>query len=135
MNKIAACFMSFMLAASVQTQAQPQRASEYDVKAAYLLNFLKFVQWPASASGGAAIPICVLGHDPFGAALDKIVSSQAVDGKTVIARRLVKADRVDGCRILFIDSSEAQQLGNTFAALDDSPILTVAEMPDFVSRG
>ena len=116
--------------------AQTQRPSEYDVEAAYLLNFLKFVQWPASLAGPSdSVPICVLGHDPFGAALDRIVSGEQIDGKNVVVRRLSKAADVDGCRVLFIDSSQSAQLPMTMASLNDTPVLTVSEIPDFVSRG
>jgi hypothetical protein len=116
--------------------AQTERPAEYEVKAAYLLNFLKFVQWPASLAGASdSIPICVLGHDPFGAALDRIVSGQRIDGKNVVVRRLSKVADADGCRLLFIDSSQSGQLPMTMASLNDSPVLTVSDIPDFVSRG
>ena len=126
--------MSFLLSAVIP--AQSQRPSEYEVKAAYLLNFLKFVQWPNSTAGSDnTISICVLGHDPFGVALDRIVSGQQIDGKNVVTRRIDRALDVNGCRVLFIDASESGQLASTIMALDDLPVLTVSEMPDFVSRG
>ncbi len=120
----------------VGSYAQPQRPPEYEVKAAYLLNFLKFVQWPASfATAESTIPICVLGRDPFGPALDRIVSGQRIEGKNVVTRRLTRPADIDGCRVLFIDESENAQLGRTLATLDDTPVLTVSEIPDFVARG
>jgi hypothetical protein len=123
-----------LFSSTAGTYARPQRPSEYEVEAAYLLNFLKFIQWPAT-SGEGVVPICVLGHDPFGAALDKIVAGQQIGGKNVVSRRLNKPDDVDGCRVLFIDSSESGRLASTLASLDDTPVLTVSDIPDFVSRG
>jgi hypothetical protein len=121
---------------STGLHAQPQRPSEYEVKAPYLLNFLKFVQWPASSTGAEnVISICVLGRDPFGDILDRIVSGQQIAGKNVVVRRLTRPADADGCRILFIDSSQNKQLAGTLATLDNTPVLTVSEIPDFVSRG
>jgi hypothetical protein len=129
-------FISLLLALPGVIPAQPQRASEYEVKAAYLLNFLKFVQWPgSSAQAENNVPICILGRDPFGGVLDRIVAGQQIDGKRVIVKRIAKAADIDNCRVLFIDSSESSQLPGTLMSLDDTPVLTVAEMPDFVSRG
>ena len=120
----------------VGSYAQPQRPPEYEVKAAYLLNFLKFVQWPASfATAESTISICVLGRDPFGPALDRIVSGQRIEGKSVVTRRLTRPADIHGCRVLFIDESENAQLGRTLATLNDTPVLTVSEIPDFVARG
>ena len=125
-----------LFASSPGVSAQPQRPSEYEVKAAYLLNFLKFVQWPPfPASGENSIPICVLGRDPFGDTLDKIVSGQQIEGKNVVSKRITTPADVDSCRVLFIDSSETNRLMSTIAALDATPVLTVSEIPDFVSQG
>jgi hypothetical protein len=60
---------------------------------------------------------------------------QQIDGKNVVSKRINTAAGVDSCRVLFIDSSEAARLASTIAALDDVPVLTVSEIPDFVSRG
>jgi len=118
------------------TFVQPQRPSEYEVKAAYLLNFLKFVEWPAATPNAEnAIPICVLGRDPFGTALDNIVAGQQIGGKNVVSKRIGTPAEIDSCRVLFIDSSEAGRLTGTIAALDDMPVLTVSDIPDFVSHG
>ena len=63
---------------------------EYQVKAAFLLNFTKFVQWPATAFAAADSPIaiCVWGNDPFGKVLDEIVAEEVVDGRKVVVRRI-----------------------------------------------
>jgi hypothetical protein len=132
----AAILTLYLLSFSTAIHASQQRPSEYEVKAAYLLNFLKFVRWPVSSEGTESfIPICILGEDPFGAALDNIVSGQQIDGKRVVPRRISRPADMNGCRILFIDLSESGQLGRIFEILGNLPVLTVSEIPNFASRG
>ena len=111
--------------------------TEYQVKAAYLYNFGKFVQWPANATAGNSnsFPICVLGQDPFGKALDSAIVGESINGKNVVARRIAKTEEAANCRVLFISSSESSGLGRILSALDDASLLTVSDMPDFAQRG
>jgi YfiR/HmsC-like len=83
--------------------------TDYEVKAAYLNNFGKFVQWPESlpAPQSNTFAICVLGQDPFGSILDNTVVGATVDGKTVVARRIATAEQATDCRIVFISASES----------------------------
>ena len=78
--------------------------SEYEVKAAYLYNFGRFVEWPPNVPSGQAneFTICVLGRDPFGPALDTTISGEKIDGKNVVARRISKVGEAATCRVLFI---------------------------------
>src|ERR1041384_6684328 len=68
--------------------------SEYEVKAAYLYNFGRFVDWPPDARPARAndFAICVLGQDPFGTALDSTISGEKIDGKGVVARRVSRIE-------------------------------------------
>jgi len=135
-RKIAMVLFSVVQALSLDLNAQPQKATEHDVEAAYLLNFLKFIQWPASVAGASnTIGICVLGRDPFGSVLDMLVAGQQIDGRTVMVRRLAGTNDLAGCRVVFIDSSENARLPMALAALDSLPVLTVSNIPDFISRG
>jgi hypothetical protein len=115
--------------------AQTPAATEYQVKAAYLFNFGRFVQWPAAASPDGPFAICVLGHDPFGQILDKTLTGVSIDGKTVVARRIGKAQDVADCRIVFISLSETSQLKETLRALERTSALTVSDIPEFAQRG
>lgn len=111
--------------------------SEYAVKAAYLYNFGKFVEWPPNAPAGHAadFAICVLGHDPFGPVLDTTISGERIDGKSVVARRIAKVSEAAGCRVLFISSSENKQLKEILASVGKQGVLTVSDMPQFVDQG
>jgi hypothetical protein len=119
------------------SQAQQPRPTEYQLKGAYLYNFGKFVDWPAT---GAAVKensfaICVFGQDPFGPALDAALANQSIAGKSVVARRITKPQEALGCRILFISSSEDRQLKSILASLDGAAVLTVSDIPQFSQRG
>jgi hypothetical protein len=113
------------------------RPTEYEVKAAYLFNFGRFVEWPLNAPSRQAgdFSICVLGHDPFGPALDTTISGQKIDGKTVVARRIPDLGEAATCRELFISASEGKQLKEIFSNLGKLSVLTVSDMPDFMQQG
>ncbi|MGH9439941.1 MAG: YfiR family protein [Terriglobia bacterium] len=109
--------------------------TEYEVKAAYLYNFGRFVQWPAKAGASGPFSICVLGDDPFGPALDAIVGGETISGKNVVVRRIMTPQDAAGCRVLYISSSEDKNLQDILSALDGSSVLTVSDIPQFTQRG
>ena len=117
--------------------AQKPKVSEYQVKATYLYNFGRFVQWPpnATTAKGDSFSICVLGRDPFGPSLDSTLAGETMDGKPLAAKRISTPRDAEGCRILFISSTEENHLKEILAALDESSILTVSDMPAFSRRG
>src|SRR5260221_11403800 len=108
--RVAAATAVVVALAVCRGAAQSPGTSEFEVKAAYLYNFGRFVEWPASASGDESFGICVLGLDPFGQILDTTLRGLAIDGKTVVARRLPRPQDIDRCPIVFISPSERPQL-------------------------
>lgn len=117
-------------------QAQQPKVSEYQVKAAYLYNFGKFVKWPASSANKSAFfAVCVLGQDPFGSTLDSIMAGEELDGKYLVVKRISAAQDAEDCRILFISSNEESHLKEILETLDESGILTVSDIPSFSRRG
>ena len=119
---------------SAVLRAQPSRPSEYQVEAAYLYNFSRFVEWPAQITSERSMPfaICVLGKDPFGAVLDVTLSGA---GNSLIAKRLSKPQDALGCRILFVGASEQDHLKEIITALGKASVLTVSDIPRFSERG
>ncbi|PYX78736.1 MAG: DUF4154 domain-containing protein [Acidobacteria bacterium] len=110
--------------------------TEYQVKAAYLYNFGKFVEWPANMTvSDSSFNICVLGQDPFGPTFGTTIAGENIRGKNVLLKRLSKAQEAFGCHILFISSSEQVHLKDILAALDKASVLTVSDMPQFTRRG
>ena len=108
---------------------------EYQVKAAFLLNFTKFVEWPAAAFAAPDSPvaICVLGDDPFGGALDQMVQGEVVNGRKLIVQRITHAPLPKTCQVLFIGKSE-KDVPNTLAAVGPG-VLTVGEGESFLRDG
>jgi hypothetical protein len=117
--------------------AQHSKPKEYEVKAAYLFNFGRFVEWPTkiAATKGDTFAICVLGQDPFGAALDATIAGETIAGKNVVARRILKPQDALNCRVLFVSSSEESRLKDILPVLHDASILTVSDIPQFTRRG
>jgi len=123
--------------ASIGAQAQASRPTDYQVKAAYLYNFSRFVEWPAKGTTvkDDSFTICVLGQDPFGATLDNILTGETVGSRSVAARRVTSAQELAGCQILFVSSSEESRLGKVMESLNKAAVLTVSDMPQFSQRG
>jgi hypothetical protein len=113
-----------------------QKPSEYQVEAAYLYNFGRFVEWPAklTPAQNSSFTVCVLGEDPFGQALDTTLAGETMGNQRVVARRISSPQMADDCQILFISSSEANRLNKIIEALDKSAILTVSDIPQFLQR-
>jgi hypothetical protein len=107
--------------------------SEYQVKAAFLLNFGKYVEWPASAIQGNDLDICVLGRDPFGATLDETVAGRTVGNRAVKARRVSSVAGASGCNILFVSRSD--EATAVASSLSGSPVLLVGEQDHFAREG
>jgi hypothetical protein len=138
-NARLAWLLALLLAAAAleaRASAQASRPNAYQVQAAYLYNFGKFVKWPnvAPANQSGAFTICVLGQDPFGAVLESTLAGESVDGKPVAVKRLTRAQDAGSCHILSISTAQ-RDLKATLAAIDDSSVLTVSEIPDFSKRG
>ena len=117
--------------------AQTPNPSEYQVKAAYLSNFGRFVEWPSRVPVGEDQPfyVCVLGEDPFGPILDAALAGETIQHAPLTARRIASPHEAGSCRIIFISGSLEAQLRTVLAALDGASALTVSDIPQFARRG
>lgn len=106
------------------------------VKVAFLYNFARFTDWPATAFQAPVTPIrfCVLGDDPFGAPLDAIAAKR-IRGRSIAVRRLASTRDAARCHVLFVSRSEIPRLAEILASLRGLPILTVADVADFARSG
>ena len=119
------------------TRSNYQPPTEVKVKAAFLLNFVGFVEWPSTAFQSAtdAIVIGIYGTDPFRDFLDRLVENEVVDGRTLVVRRYRPGAAPVGCHILFISESEARNLRPLMERLRRQPVLTVSKLPGFIQQG
>jgi hypothetical protein len=107
--------------------------SEYDVKAAFLLNFTKFIEWPAASGGEDALfSICVLGDDPFGRTLDRMVEGENVNGRKLEIQR-IGVERAGSCQVVFAAGAD-KDWSKTLAGLGPG-VLTVGEGDRFLRDG
>ena len=117
--------------------AQQLRPSEYQVKAVYLYNFGRFVDWTAAlpATKADSFAICVIGQDPFGRILDSTLAGELIDQRKVIARRISRPQDAVSCQVLFISLSEDGRLKDILLPLDKLRVLTVSDISRFSDRG
>ncbi len=124
-----------LLAACLSAQAQAPAPTEYQVKAAFLYNFGKFVEWPPGTLADSSFAICVLGDDPFGPALDQVIEGKSVHGKKLVAHRLGRIEEAGKCHVLFVSSSENGRLSQVLTSLRGRRVLTVGDTEGFAHRG
>ena len=115
-------------------RAEVSQVGEYQVKAAYLYNFAKFVEWPPDAAGGSTLNICILGKSPFGDTLSAI-SGKTVRGRRVVITHIRRIEDLPACDILFVSLSERGRLGQILSAVATRPILTISDIRRFVAAG
>ena len=111
--------------------------SEYQVKAAYLLNFLKFVEWPEDSFADPLAPIVigVVGDDPFGSSLAEAIIGRTVQDRDLVLRKYHAGEDMHGAHLLFISASERKQLPQILSSLRGSNVLTVADTEGFLDAG
>jgi hypothetical protein len=127
-----------LLLALVPLPAGAQEAEpEYELKAAFLYNFVKFVDWPPEAFAGERSPltICVYGKDPFGKSLDGVVQGETLGERSLLVQRPEALDDLRDCQVLFVSRSERQRLAEVLARVEGAPVLTVADTDGFLRAG
>ena len=118
-------------------RARAQAPSEYEVKAVFLYNFAKFVEWPSDPSSNAREPItvCIAGNDPFGKTLDQTILDKTANGRRFMIQRFTREEDASGCQILFTGSSDQTYIRSLLAVLKGSSVLTVGETEGFLRLG
>jgi hypothetical protein len=113
-----------------------QTASPVEVKAAYLYNFAKFVEWPPDATSGAAtINVGVWGSEALGDALRGVVRDKTVNGRGFTVKRPAGVDDLDGLHILFISDAEKTRVADILKRVDGLSVLTVSDNERFCDMG
>lgn len=157
-KKIILCLIVILMAAVVFALAeqsdQETRQREYQVKAAFLYNFIKFVDWPENKKSDSndVITIGIIGDDPFETAFESL-KEKKIKGKTIIIKKLGNFDKIaeaasnkdnssaqtiediKKCHLLFVCSSEKKYNTNILNIVENYNVLTVGESPDFLQTG
>ena len=107
---------------------------EYQVRAAFLLNFTKFIEWPALETSNPDTPfnICILGSDPFGTALDQILQGETAGGRKLTVQR-IRREEIKSCQVLYLGKTDKD-----VREMVSSPmygVLTVGEGESFIRDG
>ena len=130
-------FYILMLLLWAATMVRAQEVPESRLKAAFLWNFAKFVDWPTNAFASDTSPfvIGVLGESPLGADLEQTVKGKLINDHPIIVKTVQAATDAKECHILFISNSEKSRLANIFKDLGNAPVLTVGEYDQFTQLG
>jgi hypothetical protein len=105
--------------------------SDIQVKAAFIFNFAKFVQWPADVT---TIVIGVVGDDMLGQTVARVVEGRAIGGRPIVVRRLRATDSVAGCHVVHISNVPDRDTSALLAQIQGA-VLTVGETPRFLRDG
>jgi hypothetical protein len=122
---------------AIAQPASPASVSEYDVKAAYLYNFSKFVEWPQGTFSGPEEPIkvCIVGSTPLAALFKEAVKGKTANGRGFLVLELASFPQAVSCNINFISSSAADRVDELLRSVGGHPVLTVSDDEYFAVRG
>jgi len=133
---IATCLLVALLGGTMEVARANSQAEEYRLKAAFLLNFARFAQWPSSAftAHETELVMGVLGRDPYGDALDQLRDTVVHERKVRIAYIENGLDPSD-YQLVFIAVSESPRLAEYLLRFKGYPVLLVSDIPQFGERG
>jgi hypothetical protein len=122
-------FVALLVLPGAALRAQP---SETAVKAAFLPKFARYVQWPGTRG---QVVLCLVGRDPFGAALERAAAQEIVGGQPVAVRRMPGVDASARCDVAYVEGSNSRETATFLAAFRNRPVLTVTDSRAGPARG
>jgi hypothetical protein len=130
-------FVLWTVLGVLSTHAAESPSIEYQVKAGFIFNYIKFVTWPEDVFPGdlAPIKISILGSDPFGTVIDAMAQETMVKNRKIEITRIVDFDTAHYCHVLFISRSEKRRLHQILPKLRATPTLTISETDKFAEFG
>jgi len=131
------CLSLLWLLAVGDGHAQESAPTEYQLKAAFLLNFAKFVEWPPRVFAEATSPIVlgILGENPFGDVLKRTIRDKTINDRPLVIKEFRSAAEATNCHLLFIGASQKAHLPEILAGLRGASVLTVGETDRFTESG
>ncbi len=118
--------------------AQPKEYSEYEVKAAFLEKFTRFIDWPAEVNmedANKPFVIGLIGDCPFKSIIIEMYSRQKIKGKKVEIRNISTLDEIPHCNLLFISKSGNNRINQIISYTENKPILTISDEIEYAKRG
>lgn len=117
--------------------ARAQVSKEYQIKAAFLYNFAKFVEWPTEsfATTNSPLVIGVFGKNPFGTELQKVVANRKINGRDIVVSRIETPAEARNVQLLFFSANEGVRAGQIMADLPSTALLTIGETEQFSQHG
>lgn len=112
-------------------------SQEYQVKAAFLYNFARFIDWPAGAleKANGVFVIGIVGEDPFGSDIDELFHGKTINNLPIEVRRYPDIQSIGYCQILFVNVSSGNAMGKVIGRVEDRNTLTVGDSASFVQNG
>ncbi len=128
--------MAMVIAAALvhQPAYALNEAEGYKVKAAFIYNFINFVEWPAEPNAGPNLLFYIIGSDPFGESL-AMIKDRAVGGRKIIVKNVNCVKHLKNCDVLFIPGSQKGRLEQILDALKGAHVLTIGDTDGFAARG
>jgi len=132
-----ALLFSLIFVPAFKSSAQVSAPTEYQIKAAFLYNFAKFVEWPPQTFVQAASPLVigVLGKNVFGDDLARTIRDKTINNHPLEFKEFHSVSEVTNCQILFISASEKDHFPKILDGLRGTSVLTVSESDDFIEAG
>jgi hypothetical protein len=127
-----AIFLAAMLFLGLDACADTPEAAS--AKAGFILNFIKYSEWPATGSPNSNLLICSLGDQPLSGKLE-LLQGRQMNGREIRVRTTVRPGEWRECAVLFIAADEAQRIDTVLRATGQHPVLTISDAPGFVNAG
>jgi hypothetical protein len=127
----------FFLFLSVHASTQPRPTGEYQLKAAFIYNFIRFIDWPSGSFGGGESPfvIGVLSDDVISAHINELVRGEKLGSRPIVVRKFSNPAEISQCHILFIGGQDVSQMKSLIHGMNRRGILTVSDAPNFAKMG
>ncbi len=132
------CIAAVGICLALAGKGVAQSAEESNLKAAFLYNFVTFVEWPENAFPDPESPILigVLGDDPFRGALDRVVRGERLNQRPLQVRHFSQfSSEARDCHILYVGHADQRQAAQVLWRLRGAPVLTVSDTPGFARIG
>ena len=137
LSRLRALLALFLLVALAPLGAGPPPPNEYALKAVFLYNFCRFIEWPDSGFHSRQEPLVIgiVGADPFGGMLAEAIAGETYHGRPIQIAHFAGPRDIRQCHLLFVSQSNAGQLEQIFAAVAGLNVVTVGETQTFLDRG